>query len=187
MHLKTHTRIPQHSQDFLRNPERYSKLGARPPCGVLLVGPPGTGKTLLAKAVAGAFVCCVCVCCVFVCSFFSCAMSRRYTQCMHGVMASIKAHISVFAGEANAPFFSISASEFVELYVGMGAMRVRELFTNARKVCVDSEIMHHHFLRLVVCLVRGQDPEWMQLTLFNNQPVLTQPRREHLPLFSSMR
>ena len=74
--------------EFLKNPEKFSKLGASPPCGVLLVGPPGTGKTLLAKAVAG---------------------------------------------EAEVPFFSIAASEFVELYVGMGAMRVRELFAQARK------------------------------------------------------
>ncbi|MCO5596012.1 hypothetical protein L7F22_050065 [Adiantum nelumboides] len=74
--------------EFLRTPERYLRLGARPPRGVLLVGPPGTGKTLLAKAVAG---------------------------------------------EADVPFLSCSASEFVELYVGMGASRVRDLFTRAKK------------------------------------------------------
>lgn len=74
--------------EFLKNPERYTRLGARPPRGVLLVGPPGTGKTLLAKAVAG---------------------------------------------EADVPFISCSASEFVELYVGMGASRVRDLFTRAKK------------------------------------------------------
>ncbi|KAG6552906.1 hypothetical protein Mapa_005562 [Marchantia paleacea] len=74
--------------EFLRTPERYAKLGARPPRGVLLVGPPGTGKTLLAKAVAG---------------------------------------------EADVPFISCSASEFVELYVGMGASRVRDLFARAKK------------------------------------------------------
>ncbi|AQK54028.1 ATP-dependent zinc metalloprotease FTSH 7, chloroplastic-like [Zea mays] len=74
--------------EFLRNPERYVRLGARPPRGVLLVGLPGTGKTLLAKAVAG---------------------------------------------EAEVPFISCSASEFVELYVGMGAARVRDLFAKAKK------------------------------------------------------
>uniref|UniRef100_A0A6N2MI60 AAA+ ATPase domain-containing protein n=1 Tax=Salix viminalis TaxID=40686 RepID=A0A6N2MI60_SALVM len=74
--------------EFLRNPEKYVRLGARPPRGVLLVGLPGTGKTLLAKAVAG---------------------------------------------EAEVPFISCSASEFVELYVGMGASRVRDLFSRAKK------------------------------------------------------
>ncbi len=74
--------------EFLKAPEKFVKLGARIPRGVLLVGPPGTGKTLLAKAVAG---------------------------------------------EAGVPFFSISGSDFVEMYVGVGASRVRDLFDNARK------------------------------------------------------
>jgi cell division protease FtsH len=75
--------------DFLRNPEKYRRLGARAPKGVLLTGAPGTGKTLLARATAG---------------------------------------------EANVPFFSASASEFIEMIVGVGASRVRELFAEARKV-----------------------------------------------------
>jgi cell division protease FtsH len=74
--------------DFLRSPERYSRLGGRIPHGVLLYGPPGTGKTLLARAVAG---------------------------------------------EAHAAFFSISASEFIEAIVGVGASRVRDLFTKAKE------------------------------------------------------
>ncbi len=74
--------------DFLKNPEKYTALGARIPKGVLLVGAPGTGKTLLAKAVAG---------------------------------------------EANVPFYSISGSDFVEMYVGLGASRVRDLFETAKK------------------------------------------------------
>jgi len=73
--------------DFLRDPTKYQKLGARIPKGVLLVGPPGTGKTLLARAVAG---------------------------------------------EAHVPFFSISATEFVEVFVGVGASRVRDLFEKAK-------------------------------------------------------
>ena len=74
--------------DFLKDPKKYIKLGARIPKGVLLVGPPGTGKTLLAKAVAG---------------------------------------------EAGVPFFSISGSDFVEMFVGVGASRVRDLFEDAKK------------------------------------------------------
>ena len=74
--------------DFLKSPEKYTKVGARIPKGVILVGPPGTGKTLLAKAVAG---------------------------------------------EAGVPFFSISGSDFVEMFVGVGASRVRDLFKEAQK------------------------------------------------------
>ena len=74
--------------DFLKEPQKYTKVGARIPKGVLLVGPPGTGKTLLAKAVAG---------------------------------------------EAGVPFFSISGSDFVEMFVGVGASRVRDLFEEAKK------------------------------------------------------
>ena len=74
--------------DFLKSPKKFTKLGARIPKGVLLVGPPGTGKTLLAKAVAG---------------------------------------------EANAPFYFISGSDFVELYVGIGASRVRDMFKQAKQ------------------------------------------------------
>ena len=74
--------------DFLHNPGKYAKIGARLPKGALLVGPPGTGKTLLAKAVAG---------------------------------------------EAHVPFFSLSGSDFIELYVGVGASRVRDLFKEAEK------------------------------------------------------
>ena len=74
--------------EFLKDPRKFTALGARIPAGVLLEGPPGTGKTLLAKAVAG---------------------------------------------EANVPFFSISGSEFVEMFVGVGASRVRDLFENAKK------------------------------------------------------
>merc|ERR1711967_90340 len=73
--------------DFLKNPDKYTQLGAKIPKGCLLVGPPGTGKTLLAKAVAG---------------------------------------------EAGVPFFSCAASEFVELFVGVGASRVRDLFEKAK-------------------------------------------------------
>lgn len=74
----------------MKNPGRYTAIGAKIPKGVLLVGPPGTGKTLLAKAVAG---------------------------------------------EAKVPFFSISGSDFVEMFVGVGASRVRDLFAQAKKKC----------------------------------------------------
>jgi len=73
--------------DFLKQPEKYVKVGAKVPRGVLLIGPPGTGKTLMARAVAG---------------------------------------------EANVAFFSIAASEFVEMFVGVGASRVRDLFKKAK-------------------------------------------------------
>ena len=74
-------------KEFLKSPEKFNKLGAKIPKGVLLVGPPGTGKTLLAKAVAG---------------------------------------------ESKVPFFSISGSDFVEMFVGVGASRVRDLFKKAK-------------------------------------------------------
>ena len=74
--------------DFLKDPQKFQKLGGRIPRGLLLVGPPGTGKTLLAKSIAG---------------------------------------------EAKVPFFSISGSDFVEMFVGVGASRVRDMFENAKK------------------------------------------------------
>jgi cell division protease FtsH len=74
--------------DFLKDPNKFQKLGGRIPRGLLLVGPPGTGKTLLAKSIAG---------------------------------------------EAKVPFFSISGSDFVEMFVGVGAARVRDMFENAKK------------------------------------------------------
>ncbi|MCD6665756.1 MAG: ATP-dependent metallopeptidase FtsH/Yme1/Tma family protein, partial [Hydrogenophaga sp.] len=74
--------------DFLKDPQKFQKLGGRIPRGLLLVGPPGTGKTLLAKSIAG---------------------------------------------EAKVPFFSISGSDFVEMFVGVGAARVRDMFENAKK------------------------------------------------------
>ena len=80
--------------DFLKNPDKYTALGAKIPKGCLLVGPPGTGKTLLAKAIAG---------------------------------------------EAGVPFFSCAASEFVELFVGVGASRVRDLFEKVRCCSVRHE------------------------------------------------
>ena len=92
--------------EFLRNPERYAKIGSRIPKGVLLVGPPGTGKTLLAKAIAG---------------------------------------------EAGVPFFSIAGSEFVEMFVGVGASRVRDLFQQAKRqrpciIFIDEIEFHIDFL-----------------------------------------
>ena len=75
--------------DFLKNPERFNKMGAKIPRGVLLCGQPGTGKTLIAKAIAG---------------------------------------------EANVPFISMSGSEFIEMFAGLGASRVRKLFEKAKKI-----------------------------------------------------
>ncbi len=87
--LKSAKRDLQEVVDFLREPERFKRLGGKVPRGILLVGPPGTGKTLLARAVAG---------------------------------------------ESGVPFFSINGSEFIELFVGVGASRVRDLFEEAKKV-----------------------------------------------------
>lgn len=87
---------------FLRDPARYDRLGARIPRGALLVGPPGTGKTLLAKAVA----------------------------C-----------------EAGVPYFSMSSSEFVEMYVGVGASRVRDLFHKVRCLLFSSDLLVTPFLK----------------------------------------
>ena len=86
--LKAAKRDLQEIVQFLKEPERFQRLGGKVPRGVLLVGPPGTGKTLLARAVAG---------------------------------------------ESGVPFFSISASEFIEMFVGLGAARVRDLFREAKK------------------------------------------------------
>ena len=74
--------------EFLKEPQKFTKLGGKIPKGVLLMGPPGTGKTLLARAIAG---------------------------------------------EANVPFFTISGSDFVEMFVGVGASRVRDMFEQAKK------------------------------------------------------
>lgn len=90
--------------DFLKNGEKYLKLGAKIPKGVLLVGSPGTGKTLMAKAVAG---------------------------------------------EAGVPFFSISGSDFVEMFVGVGASRVRDLFDQAKNINLASSLL----MRLMLLVV----------------------------------
>ena len=78
--------------EFLKDPQKFQRLGGKIPKGCLLVGPPGTGKTLLARAIAG---------------------------------------------EAKVPFFTISGSDFVEMFVGVGAARVRDLFEQARKTAID--------------------------------------------------
>ncbi|MFN9971311.1 MAG: AAA family ATPase, partial [Phycisphaerae bacterium] len=86
--LKSAKQDLQEVVDFLKNPKRFTRLGAKIPKGVLLLGPPGTGKTLLARATAG---------------------------------------------EAGVPFFSINGSEFIQMFVGVGATRVRDLFRTARE------------------------------------------------------
>ena len=106
--------------DFLKNPDKYTALGAKIPKGCLLVGPPGTGKTLLAKAVAG---------------------------------------------EAGTPFFSCSASEFVELFVGVGASRVRDLFEKARPRRRASSSS----TRSTPWEGRGE-PEWAEETMRGSRP-----------------
>jgi len=88
--METAKKELQELVDFLRNPDKFTRLGAQVPKGVLLIGPPGTGKTLLARAVAG---------------------------------------------EANVPFFTINGSEFIQMFVGVGASRVRDLFRTAKDSC----------------------------------------------------
>ena len=119
--------------EFLKNPERYTKLGGKIPKGALLVGPPGTGKTLLAKAVAG---------------------------------------------EANVPFFSMSGSDFVEMFVGVGASRVRDLFKQAKEKApcivfideIDAIDAHAAVILIWDRMMKGRThltsclPKWMDLT-----------------------
>ena len=97
--------------DFLKEPERFTRIGGQIPRGILLVGPPGTGKTLLAKAVAG---------------------------------------------ESKVPFFSLSGSEFVEMFVGLGAARVRDLFKQAAGALLESETIQGEELKALEAAVRKQ-------------------------------
>jgi len=92
--------------EFLRDPQKFQRLGGRIPRGVLLVGPPGTGKTLLARAIAG---------------------------------------------EANVPFFTISGSDFVEMFVGVGASRVRDMFEQAKKnaPCICRDRKNHAAMTMI--------------------------------------
>jgi len=105
--------------DFLHNPRKYSKIGAKLPKGALLVGPPGTGKTLLAKAVAG---------------------------------------------EAGVPFFSLAGSDFVEMFVGVGASRVRDLFKEARRL----RLVLFSSMRLMLS-VRAVIPDSVAVTMSVNR------------------
>ena len=105
--------------DFLKSPQKYTKVGARIPKGVILVGPPGTGKTLLAKAVAG---------------------------------------------EAGVPFFSISGSDFVEMFVGVGASRVRDLFEEGKRhaPCII-------FIDEIDAVAVKGEPVWAAATMRENR------------------
>ena len=105
--------------DFLKDPQKYTKVGARIPKGVILVGPPGTGKTLLAKAVAG---------------------------------------------EAGVPFFSISGSDFVEMFVGVGASRVRDLSKRASVMHRASSLLMRSML-----LQDSVEPAWEAVMMKGNR------------------